>query len=1019
LSGTLPFWTFLLNSKPSQDFVFASDFRSNFEAFFSGSQKASSFHFEAHVSPRLADKSNMGFQLLNFHVWLVILALAIQAAIQAPSQSLAADRSDELRTMKALVYQGKVLDPRGKNLKGKFELKIEIYSPEPNLCLLWSERQPLDFGDGGFAVEIGYDRYRSQGAAGGVAATFADVFVNNSSFSLPNAECAVGTTYTASETGDRLLFATFSQGTTEIIVSGLPIKAVPFALQAGEIGGFGLPNLLKMSGAGSSLTFTPNEVQTLKDLLGGDVFFDFKARSLRNLADPAAPQDAATKAWVESNLSSTLVSAGLGTVSNVSVTGGALAVTNGSTTPRIALPQASSSASGYLSNADWTSFNSRLTRVGLADIKNILGFSQFPGACTSSQTLTWTAVTDVLACSDINGLNANKITAGILAANRLGSGTADATTYLRGDGSWATIPPGADQLGNHTATQNINLANFRLVGGGGSTGISVDSTGSVGVGITSPTVKFDVNGEIKIGNSSTVCSLSIEGALRYNSTTKRMEFCNGTAWSQISAGTVASVTIGNPSLPVVSTSALTFLVTYGSGADTATINLNSGSIAFSGTNFSDCAVTGIANTSVSTRTVTVSGCSGTGTVAISIASGTASSTTGDPSPAAGPSATFLADNTGPSAPGSPGLGGTPTSLSSSPVFSYSASSDTGGSSVASYQVQILRVSDSAQILDWTTHTSGTAVTGLSLAPSTQYSIRARAMDALGNVGAISSAQTWTSVNGYVFAPTLTADATNYNIRASAITAGWDQVLPLIVNMTINAGVKVYSTSPSTPAIQTGTMTVGSSVTINNNGSILGGAVGSGAGDKTTNQAWEGGTALVVSAPTTINNTGLIIGGAGGGGQSEGDACCGGGNGGSAGGQGGPAIVFNAAATITNSGSIFGAGGGGAGGAGGWAAGVGAGWGGNGQGAYNGSVDAAVAGRTTGICGGGFGGNGGTYGQPGGNGGSCGSAAASGGAGGYAMVLNGSAVTLNSSSVVSNTSYTEGSWISGTKGRIAP
>jgi trimeric autotransporter adhesin len=54
-----------------------------------------------------------------------------------------------------------------------------------------------------------------------------------------------------------------------------------------------------------------------------------------------------------------------------------------------------------------------------------------------------------------------------------------AYTDLVGSGS-------ADNLGNHTATQNINLSTFKLVGNGGSTGIVINSSGNVGIGTTAP-----------------------------------------------------------------------------------------------------------------------------------------------------------------------------------------------------------------------------------------------------------------------------------------------------------------------------------------------------------------------------------------------------------------------------------------------------------------------------------------------------------------------------------------------------
>ena len=54
------------------------------------------------------------------------------------------------------------------------------------------------------------------------------------------------------------------------------------------------------------------------------------------------------------------------------------------------------------------------------------------------------------------------------------------------------VQPG-DNLGNHTATQNLNLAANQLVGNGGSTGLVISSSGSVGIGTTSaPVAKLTV-----------------------------------------------------------------------------------------------------------------------------------------------------------------------------------------------------------------------------------------------------------------------------------------------------------------------------------------------------------------------------------------------------------------------------------------------------------------------------------------------------------------------------------------------
>ncbi|MFS4459084.1 hypothetical protein [Bdellovibrio sp. HCB2-146] len=60
--------------------------------------------------------------------------------------------------------------------------------------------------------------------------------------------------------------------------------------------------------------------------------------------------------------------------------------------------------------------------------------------------------------------------------------------------SWIPAPAGADNLGNHTATQNIQLGSFWLSGDGGNEGIRVDSSGNVGIGVAAPSKLLDVQG---------------------------------------------------------------------------------------------------------------------------------------------------------------------------------------------------------------------------------------------------------------------------------------------------------------------------------------------------------------------------------------------------------------------------------------------------------------------------------------------------------------------------------------------
>lgn len=71
------------------------------------------------------------------------------------------------------------------------------------------------------------------------------------------------------------------------------------------------------------------------------------------------------------------------------------------------------------------------------------------------------------------GTTATNIAAGVVTATELAddavtiaklaaTGIASATTYLRGDNTWSTIPSGADNLGNHTATTTLLLGTQAL-----------------------------------------------------------------------------------------------------------------------------------------------------------------------------------------------------------------------------------------------------------------------------------------------------------------------------------------------------------------------------------------------------------------------------------------------------------------------------------------------------------------------------------------------------------------------------
>lgn len=133
----------------------------------------------------------------------------------------------------------------------------------------------------------------------------------------------------------------------------------------------------------------------------------------------------------------------------------------------------------------------------------------------------------------------------------------------------------------------------------------------------------------------------------------------------------------------------------------------------------------------------------------------------------------------------------------------------------------------------------------------------------------------TSFARFVFTQTISTNTSNYNLRSAAIAAGWDQTLQLIATVTINSGVYISASSTANPAFDTGTsFPLGSTLTLINNGFIIGmgGAGGSSPNSNNPgNPGGAGGLALRAQHPISITNSGTIGGGGGGGGGGAGNS----------------------------------------------------------------------------------------------------------------------------------------------------
>lgn len=126
-----------------------------------------------------------------------------------------------------------------------------------------------------------------------------------------------------------------------------------------------------------------------------------------------------------------------------------------------------------------------------------------------------------------------------------GVSVASATGFLQLSGKNATATVGngglevsgifpALTLGGVKAMQNEDGNSFWLQVGGGFSQVTIP--GNVGIGTTSPAAPLHVNGEAIVGMKALACSGTTAGAIRYNSSTFKVQFCSGSSWADIGAG---------------------------------------------------------------------------------------------------------------------------------------------------------------------------------------------------------------------------------------------------------------------------------------------------------------------------------------------------------------------------------------------------------------------------------------------------------------------------------------------------
>jgi hypothetical protein len=128
---------------------------------------------------------------------------------------------------------------------------------------------------------------------------------------------------------------------------------------------------------------------------------------------------------------------------------------------------------------------------------------------------------------------------------------------------------------------------------------------------------------------------------------------------------------------------------------------------------------------------------------------------------------------------------------------------------------------------------------------------------------------------FTFTATISSNTANYNLRTAAIAAGWNGTSALNATVTVNSGIYLYGTTTAGYGFDTGSIPTGSTLTLVNNGLIVGAGGAGGAGAQVPNivansfvaavAGSAGGAGLRAQFAISITNNGTVAGGGGGGG----------------------------------------------------------------------------------------------------------------------------------------------------------
>jgi hypothetical protein len=425
----------------------------------------------------------------------------------------------------SMTYQGRLMTGSSETpLTGNVDLTFQIYNPTET-CLLYEEKQSLvPLNDGLFSVTIGSAIGSSKRSNNDPALDFAQLFSNSVSAPLrssSSANCNSG--YTPAN-GDKrkLKVSVYSHALSfnQVLEPSQDVYSTGYALSVQSLQGKTINDFI--------LIESPNFVNRLQTILA-DTFLNKMLAAINNTnfaSNPASPgaNDLVTKGYVDGSIAGKAAP-------STSGAGGKYLKYDGT---NLVFDDITFSGGGVTSVAGKTG----VVTLAIADVVNLqtsldskISASKLALNCSAAQVPCYTndgssnpncmGAADTYQCRNIQ--IPSSVVSGLAA-----SATTDTTN--------------AANITSGTLSADRFPASFKDRLWSAGSGNVWRTTGNVGIGTNNPTAKLHINGEMKVGNSGAPCDSGTpdsvdQGMQRYNLTTKRMEFCNGTQWITMKNGT--------------------------------------------------------------------------------------------------------------------------------------------------------------------------------------------------------------------------------------------------------------------------------------------------------------------------------------------------------------------------------------------------------------------------------------------------------------------------------------------------